>query len=53
MNVRMFKGCPEFVSACEIATANLGKDVLPTYRQYKKWLRKIGSAWNHGRSLAA
>jgi hypothetical protein len=50
MNVKMFKGCPVFVAACEAATVILGKEVLPTHRQYKKWLKKQGSAWNHGRS---
>lgn len=49
MNVRMFKGCLDFVTACERATEILGKPVLPTLRQFKKWKRMQGLAWTHGR----
>lgn len=48
MNVKMHKGCPEFEYACKLASKILGREILPTRRQYKKWRRRQGAAWQHG-----
>lgn len=54
MNVKMYRGLDkEFTDACTRASAALGKEILPTRRQHKKWLRKCGSAWTHGRNTEA
>lgn len=49
MAVKMMTGDSNFTEACKKASEQVGKPVLPTRRQYKKWQRKMGSAYQYGR----
>lgn len=49
MSIKMAKGDPKFVEACQKASEATNKPVQPTRRQYKKWQRKEGSAYKFGR----